>query len=111
MKRMSQVFCNALMLCALLVALTGQIVSATMPFTAFSVLVTENDGRTGIAGAAIQVGTVSKTTNANGFAALNMYFDGGDQTGTVSKGGYTPANITVGANSEGQTIRVKLARK
>lgn len=112
MKQVTQKLFKILVSCALLAGFANQTSSATLPLaTAFSVLVTESDGRTGIAGATVQVGRVSKTTNGNGFAALNMYFDNGDQAGTVSKDGYASVKITVGAKSEGQTIQVKLARQ
>lgn len=110
--RKHRTLCVIVALCVMLFTLAMPVTMASTAFTAFSVLVTERDGRTSVEGATVQVGTKTKTTNINGFAAFsNVYFDSGNQTMTVSKNGYATVNFTVGARNEGQTIEVVLPKQ
>lgn len=111
MKQAIRRFFACIALCVLLTGLTVRTSSATIFYTAFSVLVTESDGRTDIPGATVKVGNTTKTTNANGVVIFNLYFDNGSQTMTVSKSGYNSNSTSVGRENEGETIKVLLAKK
>lgn len=108
MKQTAQNLFRILVLCALLAGLSGQVASAHAPFTAFSVLVLQGDGFNGIAGAAVTIGSVSKTTNTNGVAIFNLYFDQNEEKSIAVRKGSLRGSGKVSAADEGNTIKIRL---
>lgn len=108
MKQAIRKFFVCIALCALLTGFAGRTSSATVPYTAFSVLVTDGDSNIGVGYANVKIGSISKQTNQNGVMVFDLSFAQGEEKQiTASKDG-KKGTATVKETDAGSTIKVQL---